>query len=260
MALCPQQDACQKGVRIEERRIFYTSLFRSHQMPHDLTEKTWWRSSEPHYEDFYTLWDTFRTLHPLFTLIEPEKQRDMVRSLLDTYRHTGWLPDARVAGANGLVQGGSNGDVVIADALVKGITDIDYNLAYEALLKDAEQQSPDTLNEGRELRDYKTLGYMSLSRSRSASRTLEYSYEDFAIAEVAERLGHSQEAAKYLARSGNWKHLWNVQAQCIQPRYDDGTWLENFDCDREYPDHTTVLVGCAVLRRSGKTILNVCSA
>jgi len=223
-----------------QRRIFYSSLYRAHQMPHDLTgENVWWSSSEPHYEDFYTLWDTFRTLHPLFTLIEPERQRDMVRSLIDTYEHTGWMPDARVAGSNGLVQGGSNGDVVIADALVKGLTGINYEQAYRAALKDADLQSPNPLNEGRELRDYLSLGYMSLSQTRSASRTMEYSYDDFAVGEIAERLGHHADAQRLLKRSANWKNLWNSKTRCIQPRYADGKWLENFDCNREYPDQTT---------------------
>lgn len=229
-----------EGGDADQRSLFYTALFRSHQMPHDLSgENVWWQSPEPHYEDFYTIWDTFRTLHPLFTLLEPERQRDMVRSLLDTYQHTGWLPDGRVAGANGLAQGGSNADVVIADAVVKRLPGIDYNLAYEAILKDGEQQSPDPLNVGRELRDYTKLGYMSLDETRSASRTLEYAYDDYAIAEVAELLGRHDDARKYFARSGNWKHLWNESSQCIRPRYADGKWLENFDCDREYPDHTT---------------------
>lgn len=224
----------------EQRRIFYSALFRSHQMPHDLSgENAWWQSSEPHYEDFYTIWDTFRTLHPLFTLLEPDRESDMVRSLLDTYRHTGWLPDGRVAGANGLVQGGSNADVVIADAIVKGLTGIDVDLAYDALLKDAELQSPDPLMSGRELTDYRSLGYMSLSQTRSASRTLEYSYDDFAISEVAARLGHPTEAQKYLTRSRNWQNLWNDEEKCIVPRYADGRWLENFDCNRDYPDQTT---------------------
>ncbi|HEV7376697.1 MAG TPA: glycoside hydrolase domain-containing protein, partial [Pyrinomonadaceae bacterium] len=89
-------------------------------------------------EDYYAIWDTFRTLHPLLTLIQPERQRDMVRSLVDTYRHTGWMPDARIAGANGMTQGGSNSDVLIADALVKGLPGIDYKTAYQAMVKNAE--------------------------------------------------------------------------------------------------------------------------
>jgi hypothetical protein len=68
-----------------QRQIFYSALYRAELMPHDLTgENVWWRSAEPHYEDFYTLWDTFRTQNPLLTLIEPKRERDIVRSLLDT--------------------------------------------------------------------------------------------------------------------------------------------------------------------------------
>jgi predicted alpha-1,2-mannosidase len=224
----------------EQRRIFYTALYRSHYMPHDLTgENVWWQSSEPHYEDFYTLWDTFRTLQPLLTLIQPERERDMVRSLVDTYRHTGWLPDARIAGSNGMTQGGSNGDVVVADAIVKGLEGIDYETAYRALVKDAEVESPRPLNEGRQLDDYKRLGYMSLTYARSASRTLEYAYDDFCISEVARALGKTEDAKKYLERSGNWARLWDREKRCIRPRYSDGAWMENYDCNHEYPDSTT---------------------
>jgi predicted alpha-1,2-mannosidase len=224
----------------DQRRVFYSSLFRAHYMPHDLTgENAWWHSAEPHYEDYYTLWDTFRTLHPLMTLIQPERQRDMVRSLIDTYRHTGWLPDSRIAGANGQTQGGSNGDVLIADALVKGMTGVDYATAYEGLRKDAEVESPRPLSEGRELQDYKRLGYMSMSYARSASRTLEYAYDDFCIAEVARALGHNDDARIYRQRSSNWANLWNPAKRCINPRYADGHWLENYSCEHEYPDNTT---------------------
>ncbi len=224
----------------DQRRIFYSALYHVHQMPHDLTdENAWWQSQEPHYEDFYTLWDTFRTVHPLLTLIEPARQSGMVRSLLDTYRHTGWLPDGRVAGANGLVQGGTNGDVVIADAIVKGLTGFDHQLAYEALRNDADKESPVPLVEGRELKDYLSLGYMSLNSERSGTRTLEYSYDDYAVAEVASSLGQMADARQYLRRADNWKHLWDPSLKCIRPRYANGDWLENFDCDRSYPDHTT---------------------
>jgi predicted alpha-1,2-mannosidase len=220
-----------------QRRIFYSALYRSHTMPHDLTgENAWWTSDEPHYEDFYTLWDTFRTLHPLLTLIEPNRQRDIVRSLLDTYRHTGWLPDARIAGANGLTQGGSNGDVLVADAVVKDLGGFDLRTACEALLKDATVQSQDPIIEGRELADYERLGYMSLGQTRSGSRTLEYAYDDFCVAEVARAAGNTAEAERLLRRSGNWANLWDPQTRSIRPRYADGRWLENFRPETEYPD------------------------
>jgi predicted alpha-1,2-mannosidase len=229
-----------EGGSDEHRRIFYSALYRSQLMPHDVSgENVWWRSDEPHYEDFYTIWDTFRTLHPLLTLIQPQRQRDMVRSLLDTYRHTGWLPDARIAGATGPSQGGSNGDVLIADAIVKGLGGFDEKLALEALLKDGDVQSDDPLNHGRELKDYLALGYMSLSQTRSASRTLEYAFDDYAIASAAAKLGRSDIAERFAARSRNWRNLWDTRLGCIRPRYADGRWLESFDCGREYPDATS---------------------
>lgn len=229
-----------EGGSEEQQRTFYSALYRAHVMPHDLTgENVWWKSSEPHYEDFYTIWDTFRTLHPLLTLIQPARQRAMLRSLLDTYRHTGWLPDARIAGATGPSQGGSNGDVLLADAVVKHLGGFDEQLALQALLKDGDVPSPDPTNEGRELRDYVALGYMSLSQARSASRTLEYAYDDYAIASVAAKLGRADIARRYASRSRSWMRLWDGDLRCIRPRYADGRWLENFDCAYEYPDATS---------------------
>jgi predicted alpha-1,2-mannosidase len=80
---------------------------------------------------------------------------------------------------------------------------------------------------------------MSLSKSRSASRTLEYAFDDYAIASAAAKLGRKDIARRYAARSRNWANLWDSKLQCIHPRYADGRWLENFDCGREYPDATS---------------------
>ena len=221
----------------EQLKIFYTALFHSYYMPHDLTgENVWWNSAESHYEDFYAVWDTFRTHFPLLTLIQPERQRDMVRSLIDTYIHTGWMPDSRIAGANGMTQGGSNSDVVIADALAKGVTGIDYRKAYEAMVKNAEVQSPRPLFEGRELSEYKELGYVSMNYPRSASRTVEYAYNDFCIAQVAETLGYRADSQKYLQRARNWMNVWNDESRSIRPRYADGSWLKPFAARHFYPD------------------------
>ncbi|HKZ79350.1 MAG TPA: GH92 family glycosyl hydrolase [Pyrinomonadaceae bacterium] len=221
----------------EQRQIFYTALFHSHCMPHDLTgENVWWSSNEPHYEEFYAIWDTFRTHFPLLTLIQPERQRDMVRSLVDTYVHTGWMPDSRIAGANGMTQGGSNSDVVVADAIVKGVAGIDYRKAYEAMLKNAEVDSPRPLYEGRQLLEYKRLGYLSMNYPRSTSRTMEYAYNDFCVAQVAQALGHSADTSKYLERSKNWMNVWSDETRSARPRYEDGRWLAPFEAAHFYPD------------------------
>jgi predicted alpha-1,2-mannosidase len=226
-----------EGGTEEQRKIFYTALYHSHYMPHDLTgENVWWQSDEPHYEEFYAIWDTFRTQLPLLTLIQPERERDMVRSLVDTYVHTGWMPDSRIAGANGMTQGGSNGDVVVADAITKGVVGIDYHKAYEALVKNAEVDSPRPLYEGRALSEYKKLGYLSMNYPRSASRTVEYAYDDFSIAQVAKALGKTDEAQRYLQRSKNWLNVWNDESRSARPRYEDGRWLTPFEAMHFYPD------------------------
>jgi predicted alpha-1,2-mannosidase len=221
-----------EGGTEDQRRTFYSALYRAGNMPHDLSgENTWWDSSEPHYEDYCTIWDTFRTLHPLLTLIEPERQRDMVRSLIDIAEHTGWMPDSRVAGANGLTQGGTHADALIADAMVKGLKGIDYRQALRLMVKSAEVQSPRPFYEGRELRDYLRLGYMSLDYDRSASRTLEYAFNDFCIAQVARGLGEQAIHRRFLKRSGNWANVWDDNYRAMRPRHADGSWLEPFSRD-----------------------------
>jgi predicted alpha-1,2-mannosidase len=107
------------------------------------------------------------------------------------------------------------------------------------MLKDGDVDSPDPLNVGRDLGEYLSLGYLSLLKSRSASRTLEFAYDDYAIASAAAALGRPDIAARFAQRSTKWRNLWDPQLKCIHPRYSDGRWLENFDCGREYPDATS---------------------
>ncbi len=224
-----------EGGTNEQKQIFYTALYRSQYMPHDVSgENAWWQSDEPHYEDFYAIWDTFRTVHPLLTLIQPERQRDIVRSLVDTYKHTGWMADARIAGANGMIQGGSNADVLIADAFVKNLKGIDYETAYQAMIKNAETDSPRSAYEGRELGEYNTRGYLSMKYERSASRTVEYAYDDFCIAQVAKGLGKIADYQKYLKRSQNWMNLWDDETKSIRPKQENGEWMKPFDKTKLY--------------------------
>lgn len=91
------------------------------------------------YDSFYCIWDSYRSIHPLITLVDPLSQTLMVRSLIDIYRFEGYLPDCRMDLSKGYTQGGSNADVVLADTFAKGFTnDIDWDTGYEAVLKDAQ--------------------------------------------------------------------------------------------------------------------------
>ncbi|MEX1827545.1 GH92 family glycosyl hydrolase [Luteibacter sp. CQ10] len=224
------------GGDVAQRRTFYTALYHTMMMPSDHTgENPKWTSSEPYYDDFQAIWDTFRSQGPLLTLIAPDRQRDIVRSLVDTYRHAGYMPDARVGNDNGRTQGGSNADVLVADAFVKGLSGIDYKAAFEAMLKDATVPPADARKEGRGgLDTYNTLGYVALPTERAGSRTVEYAYDDFTIAEVACGLGRPEQAALYTRHAGNWTNLWDAGDEhegvkgFLRPRNADGSWAPQY--------------------------------
>jgi predicted alpha-1,2-mannosidase len=227
-----------EGATESEKRQFYTALYHTMLMPTDRTgENPLFKTSEPSYDDFYAIWDTFRSSSPLLTLIAQKREIDIVRSLVDLYRHEGSLPDARSGNYNGRVQGGSDADMTIADAYTKGLPGIDWQTAYKAVVHDAEVTPSDPLKEGRgDLEDWKKLGYLTIEGTdRPASKQMEYAANDYAVALMAEGLGHHADFIKYSQRAENWKNLWDQSATdqgfhgFIWPRHRDGTWKANFD-------------------------------
>jgi putative alpha-1,2-mannosidase len=163
------------GVSENLLTTFWSGVYRAMISPQDYTnENPNWNSTEPYYDSFYCIWDSFRSIHPLLTLLDPHSQTLMVRSLLDIYVHEGWLPDCRMSHCKGNTQGGSNADIVIVDAYLKNITaGIDWNLAYEALIKDAEVEPENWDVEGEYNINHFTL-YNRTNNARSRwSRVLE---------------------------------------------------------------------------------------
>jgi predicted alpha-1,2-mannosidase len=226
-----------KGATEQQKGIFYTALYHAMLMPVDRTgENPLWQSQEPSYDDFFAVWDTFRTSSPLLTLIAPQRETEIVRALVDVYRHEGWLPDARSGNFSGRVQGGSDADFLIADAFVKHLPGIDWNEAYQGMLKDAEIPSPEPLKVGRSgLEDWKGLGFVTIEGTdRPGSKQMEYAADDFEIAIVAAGLGLDSDYRKYLRRSQNWEALWDENFEeggvkgFIRPRYQDGSWKPHF--------------------------------
>lgn len=215
---------------------FYTALYHTLLQPVDKTgENSRWLSDLPYFDDFYCLWDTFRTSHPLLSLIAPTQEARIVNSLIDIYRHEGYMPDGRSGDSNGRTQGGSNAEMVVADAILKNLPGIDREGAMEAMLKDAEvPPGDDERAHGRGgLSDYIRLGYVSTDYERAGTRTLEYSANDWAIAQCAEKTGHTYLAAKYSARAANWENLWRpveFDGECgfIMPRRSDGEWDDSY--------------------------------
>ncbi|CAG8759210.1 26172_t:CDS:10, partial [Gigaspora margarita] len=230
-------------------KTFYSSLYRTMIIPSDRTgENPLWKSFDnngklvPYYEDFYTLWDTFRTTNPLFTLFQSQRAVDIARSLIDIYENVGYMPDGRSGSWNGITQGGSNADMVIAETYLKEIDingKIDWNIAYEALLKDAEIDPWDEgLFQGRlYLTDYKKYGYIPSPYDRRigyinspSSRTLEYSANDYSISLVAKGLGKIDDYIKYKNRAASWENIWcsNITYDGVEgfiiPRFRNGSF------------------------------------
>lgn len=219
----------------EYKKMLYTALYHTMLMPSDRTgENPLWTDAVPYYDDFYALWDTYRTSLPLLTIIAPQRVRDMVNSLINIGKRDGFMPDARSGNCNGRTQGGSSADIVIADACVKGVEGIDYEKGLEAMLVDA--TVPPGGNEEAEgrggLREYLTLGYIPHGIARAGNRTVEYSLCDFAIHQAAKRLGRDDLAERYLRQSESWKNLWRDDYEhdgsrgFIMPRDAEGNWLD----------------------------------
>lgn len=196
-----------------------------------------------------TMWDIFRCTVSLYHLIQPAKYVGMIRSLIDIWRWEGYMPDGRSGNFNGLVQGGSNADNVLADAYVKGLgrntsdpaMTINWTAGYQAMIKDAEVQPYNTFSpldqtssvkEGRgSLYDWIPLGYVSNDRSsRPVSKTVEYALNDYALSVVAAGEGTPADVQKYLNRSAGWQNLWNHDIQhagftgFLTPKNSSGAW------------------------------------
>jgi putative alpha-1,2-mannosidase len=205
------------GANTSIQTVFWSGLYRASLSPQDYTgENPLWESSEPYYDSYYCIWDSFRSIHSLITLVDPVSQARMIRSLIEIYRKEGWLPDCRMSLCKGFTQGGSNADVVLADSYLKGIDDgIDWETGFEAVLKDAEVEPLNWAVEGRGgLKSWKELNFIPTDDydpygvgpfTRSISRTVEYAYNDFCVAEMARGLGKMDEYEKYAERSEYWR-------------------------------------------------------
>jgi predicted alpha-1,2-mannosidase len=227
-----------KGADADDVTQFYTALYHSMLMPTDRSgENPLFQSAEPAYDDFYAIWDTFRTSGPLLTLIAEQRESDIVRALVDLYRHEGWLPDARSGNYNGRTQGGSDADMMIADGYLKHLPGVDWTTAYKAVVNDAEHTSMQPLKQGRgDLDDWHGLGYLTIEGSdRPVSKSMEYAANDYAIALFAQGLGRDEDYRRYSKSAGFWKNLWNAQASdhgfsgFVWARHRNGGWKADFN-------------------------------
>jgi len=229
-----------EGGTPDQRTQFYTALYRTHLTPNDWTGEAPDRyGSRVVFENILCLWDTFRTVNPLLTLIQPQVQAGIVNTLLAHHQIDGWTGDAHSAHHYEHVQNGSSADVVIADAYLKHLPGIDWRAAYAAIRKNAfvdfNPQADNRPNQGRfRLDDYRRLGWLPTDTSpyravQSVSRTLEYIYNDAAVLTLARAFGTPEDVADLQGRMGWYRHLWDPATGFMRGKTHSGAWHEPFD-------------------------------
>ena len=235
-----------KGGNADDQVNFYTALYHSMIAPtiySDVDGKYYGPDKQVHQADgwvnysTFSLWDTFRAAHPLFTYTEPERVGDMVQSFIAFYEQNGRLPVWNFWGSETDMMIGYHAVPVIVDAYLKGIGDFDAEKALEACVATA------NIDEYRGIGSYKKNGYVPYNvedkynaENWSLSRTLEYAFDDFCIAEMAQKMGKTELANEFYKRSQNYRNVFNPATGFMQPIDDKGIFQPNFNPD-EYTAH-----------------------
>jgi len=186
----------------------------------------------------FSLWDTYRTLHPFYNIVYPEVQSEIIKTMIDMYRESGYLPKWELAGIETYMMVGDAATIVIADSYIKGIRDFDANTAFEAMLKPVmikETEKAPPIRAGyHELLKY---GYIPFEQDWNddwwvwgpVSTTLEYCLSDYAISKMADRIGRTDIAEEFYTRSLLYKNLFDSVSKLIRPKLKNGNWKEPFD-------------------------------
>ncbi|WP_240642352.1 GH92 family glycosyl hydrolase [Nonlabens xiamenensis] len=179
------------------------------------------KATDHRYYTVFSMWDTYRAAHPLYTIIERERSNDFIQTMVDKYEEGGILPIWDLSANYTGCMIGYHGVPIIADAYLKGISQYDEEKAFEAMKHSASQ---DHLG----LRSYKQMGYIPVEmESESVSKTLEYAYDDWTIAQMAKAMGKQEEYKQYVQRAQNYKNLYNPSTGFLQGRYCN-TWFAPF--------------------------------
>ena len=235
-----------KGSNEDDKVNFYTALYHSMIAPtiyNDVDGAYYGPDKKVHQADgwvnysTFSLWDTYRAAHPLFTYTEPERVNDMIKSFIAFYEQNNRLPVWNFYGSETDMMIGYHAVPVIADAYLKGIGDFDAEKALNACVATA------NLDSYRGIGLYKELGYIPYNvtdhynaENWSLSKTLEYAFDDYCIAEMAKKMGKQDIADTFYKRSRNYRNLYNPETSFMQPRDDKGRFIKGFKAD-DYTPH-----------------------
>ena len=235
----------------EEKVKFYTALYHSLQQPRIYNDcsgsfpsfaggDSICNSNNKNYYDDFSVWDTYRALHPLYNLIFPEQSADMVNSLLTKGKQAGWLPIFPCWNSFTSAMIGDHVVSIAADAFIKGILNLsaeDYELLKRNATVVPEKIEDYEIGKGRRaLKSYLKYGYVPLEDSvkdahhkqEQASRTMEYAYDDFALSQIAKIMGNEKDYNYFLKRSENYLNVFDSSVQSVRGRFVDGTFTNNF--------------------------------
>ncbi len=230
-------EAALSSVRVQSsdeaaKRTFYTALYRTKLAPirfDDVDGRYRGGDGVAHQTDgfanysIFSLWDTFRAAHPLYTILEPDRVNDMVRSMLAFADEYGLLPVWSLVGNETNTMTGYHAIPVIADAYLKGFRDYDVAEAFEAMKRSA-------LEDHRGLRYYRRYGYIPSELEReSVTKTLEYAFDDWAIAETASAMGRGQDYRTFAERGFSYRRVFDPETKFMRGKDAHGRWVEPFD-------------------------------
>lgn len=229
-----------EGGTEEQMRVFYSCLYRTLLFPREFYEFD--ATGNPIYYSPYDgkihagymytdngFWDTFRAVHPFFTLVYPEVSARITKSLVNAYEESGFLPEWCSPGHRNCMIG-NNSISVLADAWLKGIHTVDPQKTLEAMLHQTQAQGhlPSVGRNGFE--PYNRLGYVPYpDYSEATAKTLEYAYDDWCLARFAASIGKPEIAKKYYASSLNYKNVFDKKVGFMRGKTKEGKWIEPFD-------------------------------
>ena len=223
-----------KGTEVQ-KEIFYTALYHTMIQPNIMSDVNGEYmaadytarkvgDNETHYTTF-SLWDTFRASHPLYTLLEPERVTDFVKSMIRQYEYYGYLPIWQLWGQDNYCMIGNHSIPVITDAILKGIPGIDVEKAYEAVYNSSVTSHPNSPFEV-----WEKYGFMPENiQTQSVSITLEQAFDDWCVAQLAEKLNKDADYERFHKRSEYYRNLFHPKTKFFQSKNDKGEWIEPFD-------------------------------
>ncbi|GAL81879.1 alpha-1,2-mannosidase [Algibacter lectus] len=225
-----------EGGTEDDKTIFYTALYHTLIHPNILndfngeypkmTTRETLKTENTRFTVF-SFWDTYRNLHALMSLVYPKSQSDMVKSMLDIYDESGWLPKWELNATETTTMVGDPAGIILTDTYLKGITDFDIEKAYEAMVKSADALENNPLRPG--IQPYIENGYLNTDQNGSVSTTQEYNATDYSISLLAKALNKKDDYQRFSKRSISYRKLFDKDLKLLRPRNADGTWHEPFD-------------------------------